>query len=199
MKKSVRFICISLAVIIFSVFAIGSGSSDKDKETTTYAWSEDKSDSSSTGESEVEEVKIEDATIKESTTKEEKKSFTLGDTFTFDNFEITLGKSITTDTVKNQFSDHNGESVIVVPATIKNIGDETDSLNMFYIEYYGSKGTSVDGVSSYFKNSIEDAGNMRPGASMDVFVYILYDGDGVYGIDFDNYSETKTVEFKVTK
>ena len=45
---------------------------------------------------------------------------TLGDTFTFDGFEITLGEEITYGTVENQFSEHNGKSAIRVSATIKN-------------------------------------------------------------------------------
>lgn len=198
MKKSIRFISIVLAIVVFSLFAIGSGSSKKDETTTSYAWSEENNEDSSKS-NEIKEVKISEVSIEESTTKEEKKSFTLGDTFTFDEFELTIGNTIKTTTVDNKYSDHYGETVIVVPITVKNIGSETGKINMFYIKYFGSKGTKVSGLSSYFDNSIEHSGDMRPGASMDVFAYIPYDGDGVYGIDFDNYSDTKTVEFKVAK
>ena len=42
---------------------------------------------------------------------------TLGSTFEFDGLEITVGKEISFDTLKNQFSDKNGSTVVRIPLT----------------------------------------------------------------------------------
>lgn len=52
---------------------------------------------------------------------------------------------------------------------------------MFYYDLFGSKGTKLDGVSSYFDNNID------------------YDGDGKYSIDFDNYSQEVSLKFDIIK
>ena len=89
--------------------------------------------------------------------------------------------------------------LLKIGATVKNTTDETKSLNMFYYSLFGSKGTELDSVTAYFDESIDFAGDLRPDASYKKYFYILYDGDGNYGIDFDNYTDQKTVEFEVTK
>ena len=70
---------------------------------------------------------------------------------------------------------------------------------MFYYDLFGSQGTELDGISSYFDNTIDHAGDLKPDASYKAYFYILYDGDGKYSIDFDNYSQELSVEFNVTK
>nr|DAH37285.1 MAG TPA: protein of unknown function DUF4352 [Caudoviricetes sp.] len=125
--------------------------------------------------------------------------FVPGDTFTFDNLEITIGTEIGWDTVKNQFSDLNGRDVIRVPATVKNIGDETHGLNMFYYTMYGAKGAELSLVGSYFDDSISDAGDMRPGGSQTAYFYMLYDGNGDYFIEFNNYKTKLEVKIPVAK
>lgn len=127
------------------------------------------------------------------------KDYKLGDTFKFDGFEITLDPSITFTKISNRYSEKNGQQVIRVKANIKNVGSEKGSLNMFFFEFFGSKGTELDSVASYFDDTVDYAGELRPGASYDKYFYILYDGDGTYEIEFDNYTEEVSVEFNVTK
>lgn len=102
-------------------------------------------------------------------------------------------------TVDNEFSDVNGRNVIRLGVNVKNVSSETHSLNMFYYKLFGSQGTELDGVAAYFDDSVDFAGDLRPDASYKTYFYILYDGDGTYGIDFDNFSEQVSVEFDVTK
>ena len=123
----------------------------------------------------------------------------LGETFTFDGLELTLDTTYTFVKLKNQFSDLNGSSVMKLGVTVKNVSDEKKGLNMFYYEMFGSQGTQLDSVSAYFDNEVGFAGDLKPTASYHKFFYILYDGDGHYSIDFDNWSETTTVEFDVKK
>lgn len=126
-------------------------------------------------------------------------NYSLGDTFTFDSLELTLDTTYTFTTVDNEFSDVNGRSVIKLGVNVKNVSSETHSLNMFYYKLFGSQGTELDGVTAYFDDSVDFAGDLRPEASYKTYFYILYDGDGTYGIDFDNFSEQVSVEFDITK
>lgn len=125
--------------------------------------------------------------------------YTLGDTFTFDGLEITLDKEYTFVTVNNQYSEYNNKDVVKIGANVKNISDEKNYLNMFYYSLFGSKGTKLSRITAYFDESIDYAGKLKPGASYYKYFYILYDGDGEYSIDFDNYSDEIEVEFNVIK
>lgn len=126
-------------------------------------------------------------------------AYKLGDTFVFDGLEITLDTTYSFTKVNNRYSDKNGSSVIKLGANVKNVSSEKKHLNMFYYDFFGSKGIELDGVSSYFDNAIDNAGDLKPGASYKAYFYILYDGDGKYSIDFDNYSEELSVEFDIVK
>ena len=125
--------------------------------------------------------------------------YDLGDTFVFDGLELTFDTEYSFVNVENRYSEHNGKSVIKLGVNVKNISSEKNHLNMFYFDLFGSQGTELDGVSSYFDNTIDYAGDLKPDASYKAYFYILYDGDGKYSIDFDNYSQELSVEFNVTK
>ena len=130
---------------------------------------------------------------------EEKNKYGLGDTFIFDNLELTFYSKYSFTTIKNKYSEHNGKSVIKLGVKVKNIASEKNSLNMFYYSLFGSQGTELDGVTSYFDDTIDFAGDLKPNASYKTYFYILYDGDGKYSIDFDNFSQEVSIEFDVKK
>lgn len=134
-----------------------------------------------------------------SSAKTDSSQLTFGDKFTFDNLEITISDNISWDKVDNQFSDHNGKTVVRVPVTIKNISDDTHSLNMFYYKVYGSQGNELDSVSFLFDDVVDKAGDMRSGATQNTSFVFLYDGDGDYYIEFDNYKEKIEVKMHVEK
>lgn len=125
--------------------------------------------------------------------------YTLGDTFTFDDLEITLGKKCSFVKVDNQFAEENGKDVIKLPVEIKNVGTEKNRLNMFYYKVFGSKGTELDSITAYFDDAVDFAGELKPGASYKSYLYLLYDGKGTYSIDFDNYDDEISVEFNIKK
>jgi len=114
---------------------------------------------------------------------------TLGDTFTFDGssgkMEITIGTGIEWFTVDNEYSDNYGDTVFRIPITVHNVGDETGGLNMFDFNFYGTNGTRLNDISFYFDDSVSEAGDMRAGATQESFMYILFDGDGEYVIEFE--------------
>lgn len=129
----------------------------------------------------------------------EKKTVGLGDTFTFDDLEITIGKEISFVKITNEFSENYGKDVVKIPITIKNLKEETHSLNMFYYKVFGANGTELNDVSIYFDDSVDLAGELRSGASYTKYLYYPYDENGIYAIEFDNWSSKITVEFDVKK
>ncbi|WP_139652933.1 hypothetical protein [Raoultibacter phocaeensis] len=117
--------------------------------------------------------------------------------FEFDGLTITLGSGIQTATLENQFSDHDGATVIAIPISVTNNSDETKGLNMFYYKAFGPSGTQLEDVSSFFSDSnIGFAGDARPGATIESTMHVLYEDNGDYFIVFDNLIKDK-VEVKL--
>lgn len=139
------------------------------------------------------------STTKNNSSTEKNNNYNLGDTFTFDDLELTFDTTYSFATINNQFSDYNEASAIKLGVTVKNLSSENKSLNMFFYKFFGSQGTELDGVASYFDDSVDFAGELKPNASYKKYFYILYDGDGQYSIDFDNFSQESSVEFDVSK
>ena len=146
-------------------------------------------------------VEVEDGENKEKDQKAQKENIKLGDTFEFDDLEITLGKEITFTKIDNEYSEKNGKDVVKLPITVKNLKNETHSLNMFYYKIYGAGGTELDTVNTYFDDdNIDLAGDLRTGASYTKYIYFLYDADGTYAIEFSQFLSDKiTIEFEVKK
>ena len=112
-------------------------------------------------------------------------AISFGDTFTFDNLEITFGSDVTWGTLENQFSDLDGEDVFMVPITIVNIGDDTHGLNMFFFTQFGPDGNNLDDVSAFFMDEdVSFAGDMRSGATQESVMVFHYVGDGDYIVEF---------------
>ena len=130
--------------------------------------------------------------------KKSKDKYSLGESFLFDGLKLKLDNTYTFDTIDNMFSDKNGSKVIKIGVSVKNVSEEKKSLNMFYYDMFGSKGTELDSVSFYFDDDIDLAGDLKPEASYKKYFYILYDGDGVYSIDFDNFYQKVSVEFNIS-
>lgn len=105
-----------------------------------------------------------------------KNEYGFNETFEFDGLEITIGSEYEFTTVNNRYSEYNNQVTIKLPITVKNISQETTGLNMFYYDVYGSQGTEVKSLNSYFDENIDDAGDLRSGASYTKYIYFLYDG-----------------------
>lgn len=131
-----------------------------------------------------------------------KPEYELGKAFKFDDLEITVGTEFTYTVVDNEYSDHHQAEVIKIPVTVKNLKEETHGLNMFYYQFYGSKGTQVDTVAALFSennDSVDFAGDLRTDASYTKYFYVIYDGDGKYTVEFNNFSEKISIDFEVKK
>ena len=134
--------------------------------------------------------------------EDENKELTLGSTFKFDDLTITIGDSYTWTEVDNAYSGYDHQPVAVVPISVTNNDSESHGLNMFYLRYFGSKGAELDSVWTYFmedSDSVEMAGKLRPGASGTSYMYLLYDGDGDYYVEFDNMFDKVEVKIPISK
>lgn len=135
--------------------------------------------------------------INEAIKKDEK--YTLGKPFTFDDLEITISNEYTFKKITNKYSDYYGKDVVRVPVTIKNLKNETHNLNMFYYSWYGAQGIQLDSVTHYFDDGIDEAGNLRTGASYTKYFYFLYDGNGTYTVEFSDWSDKISININIKK
>lgn len=211
-NKLLKMISVFLILTMFAGMAMassssssGSDSDSKTSKTTAQEESketeeeskdtkEDKDDSSEDAEDDTEDT---EDTEKDS--EDSGEELTLGSTFEFDNLEITVGDKIKFVKIKNQFSEHKKDKIIKVPLHITNLSDKAHGLNMFYVKGFGSKGTEVDEVGTYFKDGLFESGDIRPGKSQDLSLYFVYDGDGEYFITFEALFDSKEVKIDVKK
>jgi len=124
-------------------------------------------------------------------------TFTFGDTFIFDDLEITFGKEYQRTTVDNKYSEHYEKDVIKFPITIKNIKNETHNLNMFYYTLFNPAGNEADTLLMIFNDDILSAGKMRSGATQNTYIHVLYEGDGDYYAEFSKLFGGDTIEVRL--
>ncbi len=125
----------------------------------------------------------------------------LDKTFEFDDLELTLGSDYSFKTINKSYSDYYGKEIVKLPITVKNLSDEDKHLNMFYYTVIGPNDEKVNTttVSIYFDDACDYAGDLESGESYDKYLYFIYDGDGEYTIKFNNYTDKKTIKFKIEK
>jgi len=122
----------------------------------------------------------------------------LGDTFEFDDLEITLSEDIGFTRLRRRWSDHDGSYVFYIPITVTNIGDGSHGLNEWSYTVYSPDGMSIDSLGWYFEETnISSVGNIQPDTTKDGHIYILYAEDGEYIIEFDNFDTTIEVHFEL--
>ena len=120
-------------------------------------------------------------------------------TIKFDGLELTFGEYSFT-TVDNRFSKYHNETIVKIPVTVKNISSSPNSLNSFDYTLFGTGGIESADVGYYFDDDISDGGELLSGKSYTRYFHIVYDGDGVYTIVFDDWAYDKeTLEIYVTK
>jgi len=124
-------------------------------------------------------------------------SNTFGSIVEFDGLKITFGTEIKWIAVGE-------DEAFGVPLVIKNVGAETNEFNVMFASFFGPSGTELNDVS--WETEIIEAGDgvgnsdkLRTGAETTAYLYILYDGDGNYYIELDNFKEKAEVELPITK
>lgn len=129
-----------------------------------------------------------------------KTTFTLGETFRFDNLDLTFSSDIVYTRLSNYGSEYHKEKMFIMPVNITNRKNEPYTLNMFSYEGYGPSGTSLKNLSAYYYNdptSADWGGNILPNTTATRNLYFLYAGDGAYKICFDNYSTKLYLNFNI--
>lgn len=117
----------------------------------------------------------------------------------FDGLELTFGDYSFTE-VDNMFSEYDKKSVVKIPVTVKNTSKSPHSLNMFYYTLFGSNGSESADVGYLLADDISEGGELLSGKSYTKYFHIVYDGDGIYTIAFDDLLfEKETVEIYVKK
>lgn len=185
MKKKTKTI-LTVVFVIFFIFMFSIVNSD---DTTVNNY--DKSSNTNTNNN------SSNITSNTQNTDTKKKSYGFNETFEFDDLKITIGSDYSFVTVNNSYSEYNGKKVVKLPVTVENLKDETHGLNMFYYTVYGANGTEAKGLGSYFDEDIDFAGDLRSGAKYTKYMYFLYDTNGTYAIEFDNWSQKIVVEFDI--
>lgn len=117
--------------------------------------------------------------VKKATTKGYK-----SESFTTDDFIISITNTYGFSVVNNRFSDYNRKSVVALKISVKNISDENEYFSpLFNIDVYDPDGLELDCLDSYFDNTVDI--KLRPGAKKTGYFYFPYVGDGEYVINID--------------
>lgn len=132
------------------------------------------------------------------TTPPKDKTPTFGSTVVCDGFEITFGTEVSWVVVDNEYSDYHNADVIAIPVSVKNIGEESDYPYGFF-DFFNPDGNEIDSVHNYFDDDIFEMGKLRPGASSDAVVHILYEGDGDYYIEYDGWEDHFEIKLPISK
>lgn len=131
------------------------------------------------------------------TAPQDKKEYTLGESFEASGFTIVLGANYKFETVDNRFSEYAGSTIVGIPFTETNNTDEPGSFNEFSIEIFAPDGTEVTwSVGALFNDSKVKAGSLLPGSSQTSYLYFVYKGAGDYLIymdDYQGYTKTQKV------
>ena len=125
---------------------------------------------------------------------------TLGDTFLFDGLEITIGAVLGWTIVDNQFSDLDGSDAFYLLITLTNLTASPRGLDRFYFSVFGAEGMRLEDVSPFFERDFAWADDILPDESLSSFLYVLYDSDGGYLIEFSDWMhDSISVIFEVRK
>ena len=113
--------------------------------------------------------------------------FNLGDTFIFDDLEITISDEIEWSTINARWSEHHRERYFSLPVTITNVGDESNSLG-WGTSIFGPNGVELDVITFIIDvDDITRTGDIRPGATLESFLNVLFDGYGEYVLEISDW------------
>lgn len=116
-------------------------------------------------------------------------------------FELTFGSEATIELIENQYSTHHGKEVVAIPVHLKNKSGESGSFNMFLYKSYGPSGSEQEKLAIAVNK--EDAlgmdGDLRDQAEKESKLYLQYEGDGDYFIEFNDFKVKQEVKFEIKK
>ena len=115
--------------------------------------------------------------------------FSLGETFEFDDLEITIFDDFSWGVISNSWSDLYGEEYFYLPVTVTNIGDSTNSFPWNFT-IFGPDGVELANVARGVEgDDISRSGDIRPDVTLEGYIHVLFDGNGEYVIEFSRWSD----------
>jgi len=125
---------------------------------------------------------------------------TLGDTFIFNGFKITIGDEVAGFTgIDSMHERHDGREVFYIPVIMTNTSEESRRFVYMNFRMYGPDEERMPYfgfISATFHNhlsgdvSFERIGDLRPGSYTTAYFILRYEGDGEYRIVFRTRHET---------
>jgi len=125
---------------------------------------------------------------------------TLGQTFEVDGLELTLSNNIGYSRVRERYADYNNELVFSIPTTVKNVGTGSNTFDGWLLTVFTPDGTSGNYLGGwvYQDTNILSKGAIQPGTTIEGSLYILYDEDGEYILEFDDFDNKVIVKIAIT-
>ena len=108
---------------------------------------------------------------------------TFNSTFTFRGMEITFRHGYRFEILDSPFNVRHGATLIAVPVTVRNVSSESRGLSEFDITVFNPQGTQQPRTVTYRDDDVTWRGNIRPNATLNGYVYFLYEGAGEYWIE----------------
>lgn len=126
--------------------------------------------------------------------------YSVDEDFSFNGLKLNISGTYSFTTLNNEFSEHNGKTVVVLPISVTNQSKENTKLNMYSYKIFGAQGVELDKIAAYFSDdAIDFAGELQPGASYTKNFYFLYDGDADYTIQFGFFGAEAIVKVPISR
>jgi len=124
------------------------------------------------------------------------KTLTFGSTFEYKEMEYTIGNNW--GIIPEDFFGVRGDDYIQLPIRVRNNSNDTKSISLIATAF-GPNGTEVlINALATFPENYKQMGQMRAGTSQDLYMYIKYEGDGVYWIEIGNNADIE-IELSVRR
>ena len=124
--------------------------------------------------------------------------FSLGEMFEFEGLEITFEDDILGGTVDAGWSDLDGEHYFVLPITVTNTSDASRRFPWDITVFDPSGSETDDRLTLLFAEDITHSDDILPGATIERYFHILFNGSGEYTIEFDSWRNNITLQVLFT-
>jgi len=110
---------------------------------------------------------------------------TLGESFIFDDLEITIENDMRFATARRARSSRDGDTAVYFPIRVTNIGNRQHTLSTLNTSYFDPSGERGVCSCAYFPNtSILRERDIAPGETRESFIHLLLTEDGEYTLEF---------------
>ena len=126
-------------------------------------------------------------------------NYTIGETFKFQTFEITIGNPEIVPIPEMYSSMVSSSDVIKIPINIKNVGDSHARLFEKFFDAFDYDDNRLTKATFYFDDSMTLADLIEPEKSIDRNLYYEYTGKDNYKIVFESKFQKFTIDLPINK